>query len=408
MALKNRLTSALAATASALLLAACTPNMTPGSDLAGLGAAQQSAAQSAGQSENSAGAGPQSGPQSQGPATNLSRASQIWDTLTARQQAASVLMLSVPGTDAALATKLVEEVAPAGLLFMTDAVPADETLLPAQIEQLQAASAQPLLIAVDQEGGLVQRIKSDPSPGPEQLRTETPDAVQEAFSGRGEHLANLGFNTNFGIVADVTDSPDDFIYARVLGTDEKSASSRVAAAVTGEAGTVQSAIKHFPGHGPLAADSHVTVPTTQMPYAEWRETQAPPFIAGIDAGTDMVMMGHLVYADVAPEPASLSPKWHQVLRDDLGFDGIIVTDDMKMLRDSGDPQYQNAGANAVAALQAGATLILDIGQADQDPITFADGLVDSIAAAVDDGELPEETLRAAGVQLLAARLALSE
>ncbi len=192
----------------------------------------------------------------------------------------------------------------------------------------------------------------------------------------------------------------------MLGTTPDQAAAAVKAAVTGETGHVLSVIKHFPGHGAVAADSHSTIPTTNIGYEQWRETAALPFVAGIDAGVNMVMMGHLEYAEIAAGPASLSPQWHTILRDDLGFEGVIVTDDMKMLRENGDPALASAVDNAVTALNAGSTLILDIGRPDMDAYTFADHMISGIVAAVEDGTLSEETLRSAGLQIIDTRFEL--
>lgn len=341
------------------------------------------------------------------PVTIVDQAEALWEQMTPRQQAASVLMLNYPGTDGAAMAQFASEIEPTGLILMGDGIPEDEDALPDIIHDIQATSLLPLLIAVDQEGGLVRRVTSDPTPGAQELREEDPDATEVAFATRAQRLSELGFNTNFGIVADWSDDPDSFIYPRVLGTDPVSSSERVSAAVKGESGVVLSALKHFPGHGSVAADSHTAVPATEMAWEDWRENEAAPFISGIDAGAEMVMMGHLAYVEVDPLPASLSPTWVSILREDLGFEGVIVTDDMKMLRDSGVEEFADAGQNAVAALKAGVDLVLDIGQAGVAPADFANHLIDTIVAAVDSGDLPEERLREAGVRVLSQRLDLA-
>lgn len=340
------------------------------------------------------------------PVTVVDQAEALWEQMTPRQQAASVLMLNYPGTDGDAMAQFVSEIEPAGLILMGDGIPQDEDELPEMIGAIQSASLVPLLIAVDQEGGLVRRVSTDPTPGAQELREQDPDATEVAFSERAQRLHALGFNTNFGIVADWTGDPDSFIYARVLGTDPESSAERVGAAVAGESGVVLSALKHFPGHGSVKADSHTSIPTTDMPLEDWRESEAPPFTSGIDAGAEMVMMGHLAYIEVDLLPASLSPTWVNILRGDLGFEGVIVTDDMKMLRDNGLQEFADAGQNAVAALRAGVDLVLDIGQPGVAPEDFANGIIDSILAAVDSGDLPQETLREAGVRVLRQRLDL--
>lgn len=351
---------------------------------------------------------PQSEVQAPSSAITVDPALEVWDQMSPREQAASVLMLNYPGTDASSIAQFVREIQPAGLIFMGDGIPEDESSLLGTIEQIQSEAQLPLLIAVDQEGGLVRRVTTDTAPGAEELRNQDAQATKDAFAARGARLAELGFNTNFGIVADVTDDPGSFIHARVLGVDPDSAADRVAAAVEGEKPYVFSTVKHFPGHGGVAADSHFSVPATDMTYEQWQSSEAPPFIAGIDAGTEMVMLSHLAYTNIDTGPASLSPTWAAVLREDLGFDGVLVTDDMKMLRDNGIAEYQDAGRNAVAALNAGVDLILDIGESGVSPQDFANRLIDTILEAVESGELPEQALKAASVRVLELRLELED
>src|SRR5690606_28074457 len=122
--------------------------------------------------------------------------------------------------------------------------------------------------------------------------------------------ADTGANVNFGIIADVPPGPSSFISSRALGTDPDSASTRVVAAVKGEAGIVLSTLKHFPGHGAAPGDSHHSIPTTAQTLEQWRGADAKPFIAGIGAGAELLMFGHLAYTAVDAAPASLSARWH--------------------------------------------------------------------------------------------------
>src|SRR5690606_29120928 len=103
----------------------------------------------------------------------------------------------------------------------------------------------------------------------------------------------------------------------------------------------------FPGHGAAPGDSHRVIPRTDKTLERWRETDAVPFAAGIDAGASMVMFGHLSFTAVDAAPATLSARWHEILREDLGFEGVIVTDDLAMLQASGLEQYADPVANTV-------------------------------------------------------------
>jgi beta-N-acetylhexosaminidase len=321
------------------------------------------------------------------------------DAMTLEQRIASLLMVHVGGTSAGPIRSTIDGTGVAGVIFMGDNVASPEQVA-ATATALSADPGLPVLTAIDQEGGIVRRLP-DSGPGASALRTQDPSATESAFHDRAALVASAGVAINFGIVADVTGDRRSFIYSRTLGDDAASASPRVAAAVAGEQGTVFSTLKHFPGHGSVAGDSHSSVPTTGMGLDEWRATQAGPFQAGIDAGAEFVMLGHLRYSAVDAAPATLSATWVGILRDELGFDGIIVTDDMNMLEDSGEPAYADAGANAVAAIGAGVTLLLYVQGVD------VPGVVAAVAAAVRDGRIPMATIDDAAGRLLELRRGMS-
>jgi len=321
------------------------------------------------------------------------------DAMTLEQKIASLLMIHVGGTDAAAIRAVIDATGVAGVIYMGDNVRSVDQVA-AMTAVLSADPGLPVLTSIDQEGGVVRRLP-DSGPAAAQLRTQDPSATEAAFADRAALVASAGVSINFGIVADVTASRSSFIYSRTLGPDAASASPRVAAAVAGELGTVFSTLKHFPGHGSVAGDSHVSVPTTGMSIDEWRATQAPPFQAGIDAGAEFVMLGHLRYSAVDAAPASLSAIWNHILRDDLGFDGIIVTDDMSMLEHSGEPAFADQAANAVASIGAGTTLLLYVG-----PVNVGN-VVASVAAAVRDGRILLATINEAARRLLELRREMS-
>ncbi|MDQ4137377.1 MAG: glycoside hydrolase family 3 protein, partial [Actinomycetota bacterium] len=193
-----------------------------------------------------------------------------------------------------------------------------------------------------------------------------------------------------------------FIRSRTLGDTPAAAAPRVAAAVQGERGRVLSTLKHFPGHGVAPGDSHSSIPGTGMGYDEWRETHALPFEAGIGAGAELVMFGHLRFDAIDDAPATLSARWHDILRDDLGFDGVAVTDDLSMLEHSGEPEYADPVQNAVQALEAGNDLLLFVGHLD------VDAAVRAVTEAVESGRIPEERLDQAALRVLALRHSLAE
>ncbi len=330
------------------------------------------------------------------------------ESMTLRQKVASLLMLHQPGTDGAALRSFVDRYGVGGMILMGDNVPPTPAALAAETAAMVSDPALPPLIAIDEEGGDVTRLPWDDLPGAESLRVQPPEATEQAFSRRAALLAQVGVTVNFGTVADVTADPASFIFDRVLGTDPASASAHVAASVTGERGTVFSTLKHFPGHGETEADSHDSVPTTPVTLDQWRAKDAPSFVSGIKAGAELVMFGHLVYSAVDSAPASLSPAWHRILTEQLGFQGVTITDDMRMLQDTGLAEYQNPAENAVRALAAGNTMLLFVLPADpaaagMDP----DALVDAVVAAVQQGRISPAQIDADARKLLALRHSLA-
>lgn len=329
-------------------------------------------------------------------------------SMTLQQKVASLLMLHAPGTDGAALRAFVDQYGLGGLILMGDNIPASPDLLSQETTAISADPELPVLIATDEEGGDVARLGWDTLPGADQLKNLPPAATHDAFATRAQLLQQAGINVNFGIIADTTSDPQSFIYDRVLGTDPASAADRVAAAVSAEHGTVMSTLKHFPGHGETEADSHLTVPTTATSMDAWTTRDAPPFEAGVGAGAELVMFGHLVYSAVDAQPASLSSRWHEILRDDLGFTGIAITDDLRMLQDTGLAQYQNPSENAVAALQAGNTMLLFVTAADPAQDGIDPGrLIADIVSAVDNGRISLQQIDTDARKLLIARRTLA-
>lgn len=330
-----------------------------------------------------------------------------WGSMDLEEQAASLLMLYYPGTDPAATAQFVRDIQPGGLILMGDNIPADESQISANIAQWNEASTHPLLIGIDEEGGTVTRLPSDVFPAAPQLRDGPAADTTQAFEQRSELLKELGINVNFGIIADTTADPSSFIWPRVLGSTPQLASQNVAAAVQGESGNVASTLKHFPGHGLTAGDSHTSIPSSDVTADQWRELALPPFQSGVDAGAEFVMIGHLRFPQIADEPASLSPQWHEILRDEVGFEAVIITDSMSMLLDSGVPEYSDPVRNAIDSIAAGSTMVLMVGSPG-DTTENAHALVSGIADAVRSGEIDRETFDSAGVLLMEHRIRITE
>ncbi|MFT4220250.1 MAG: glycoside hydrolase family 3 N-terminal domain-containing protein [Microbacterium sp.] len=329
-------------------------------------------------------------------------AAEIVAGMSLRRKAASVVMGHIATTDADTLRQYMQSTHVGGFILMGANVPGDEDSLRRLTEAMTLDAALPPLISIDQEGGDVSRLAWDGFPGAVTLKGEKPAATRDAFLGRGSLVQRAGIGVNFGIVADVADG--GFMRRRALGTSPGRAAGRVAAAVDGEAGQVLSTVKHFPGHGGAAGDSHAGIPTTSMSKSAWRRGEAPPFEAAIQRGVPLLMFGHLRYRAVDKAPASLSATWHRIARDELGFTGVSITDDLGMLEASGLDAYSDPVANAVAALRAGNDMVLSVMFTTPDT---AARLTRGIMAAVRAGRLSEERLDEAATRVMALRLRLA-
>ena len=261
--------------------------------------------------------------------------------------------------------------------------------LTASLQRLSVRTepALPLLVAVDQEGGEIASAPwVSPQPAAADIGRRGDPAEARAVAGQiGQELLRAGVNTNFAPVVDTGFGVA--IGERSYGEDPGLVSSMGAEAVEGfEGAGIASAAKHFPNHGPAVADSHRALPVVEHDMETLRSRDLPPFRAAVEAGVPMVMAGHLLYPAVdAERPASLSPRWMELLREEIGFGGVVVTDDLAMAGASGGGTPERA---AVEAVKAGADLLV----VSSPPQQQADAY-DAVVAAVESGEIPEERIR---------------
>ncbi|MFF5113277.1 glycoside hydrolase family 3 protein [Streptosporangium sp. NPDC000509] len=229
---------------------------------------------------------------------------------------------------------------------------------------LQKASPEiPLLIGIDQENGKVSRLAPlvTPLPGASVIgATGDVSLARRAARVTGTELRALGVNLDFAPVADVNLNPrNPVIGPRAYGSDPKKVAPMVAAAVQGfhDAG-IGATAKHFPGHGDTAVDSHTGLPVIKHSRSQWNRLDAPPFAAAIGKDVDAIMSAHVVMPKLDPsgDPATLSkPILTGLLRERLGFDGVVSTDALDM---AGVRKKYRDGEVAVRAIQAGVDLLL--------------------------------------------------
>jgi beta-N-acetylhexosaminidase len=218
-----------------------------------------------------------------------------------------------------------------------------------------------VLVAVDEEGGGVTRVEAASGssyPGNAALGAVDDVTVTTAVAQSiGAMLADLGISLNLAPVADLDGNPaNPVIGVRSFGADPARVAAHTAAFVTGlQANMVAACAKHFPGHGRAAADSHVTLPSVAATLPELLATDLVPFRAAIEAGVRSVMTGHVVFPAIDELPATLSRRLvTEVLRGELGFDGVIITDALGM---AGIGDGAKRAAGAIGAIAAGADLI---------------------------------------------------
>lgn len=253
------------------------------------------------------------------------------------------------------------------------------------ISSYQSASGVPLLIGTDEEGGTVVRASSNPNLfshrglSPQALFAEGGmDSIIQDARQKSVTLLGLGVNVNLAPVADVSTDPNDFIYDRSFGQDAQATAEYVSNVVkTMDAEGIGSVLKHFPGYG-NNVDTHTGVAIDERPYETFQTSDFLPFTAGIQAGADAVLVSHNVMSCVDNQlPASLSPAVHNELRSTLGFQGVIMTDDLAM---DAVAAYAGDQSPAVMAVKAGNDMIITTDFQTQIP---------EVVQAVKSGEIDE-------------------
>ncbi|MDH2413171.1 glycoside hydrolase family 3 N-terminal domain-containing protein [Nocardioides sp. CER19] len=277
----------------------------------------------------------------------------------------------------------------------------DGSGVPALTAAIHAANPA-CVITTDEEGGDVTRLHAltgSPVPGPAALGALHDLTLTRTVGGLvGADLAAAGIDLDLGPVADVNSNPDNpVIGTRSFGSDPGIAAEHVAAWVRGLQETgVAACVKHFPGHGDTGEDSHLALPVLDVPLTTLRERELLPFAAAVAAGTRAVMTSHIVVPALDPElPATLSPVVLGLLRDELGFDGVIVSDALDMAGASASRGIPEA---AVLSLAAGADFLC-VGP--DKPASLVREIQAAIVDAVDGGRLAFARLEEAAARVAA-------
>lgn len=265
----------------------------------------------------------------------------------------------------------------------------------------QEITGLPIFLGVDEEGGTVARIASNLEFGVADVgdmseigATGDPENAHAVGDTIGGYLSNLGFNVDFAPVADVLTNPENTLMQyRSFGSDSELVSSMVVAELQGlQENGVYGVVKHFPGHGGTSGDSHDGAVSTSRTLEEMMSTELVPFYGAINTGTDFIMVGHISTPAITGNdiPSSLSEYMiTEVLRGQMGYDGIVVTDAMNM--GAITSSYSSSEA-AVLAIQAGVDIILM-------PEDF-EAAYNGVIEAVNNGTITEERINESVVRIV--------
>lgn len=282
------------------------------------------------------------------------------------------------------------------VLFARDFEGETKESLRKTVEAYQEASEIPMLISVDEEGGLVVRVskyrefRDSAFLSPRELYADGGmEEIAEDTKEKAELLLSLGINVNLAPVCDIADDKAAFLYDRSFGGTAKETADYVKTVVeTAKDAGLGSVLKHFPGYG-NNADTHEGIVRDSRSYEIYAENDFQPFLAGIKAGAGAVMVSHnIVQCMDGERPASLSPEVHRILREELAFDGVILTDDLYM---DAIQEFAGTEAAAVAAVLAGNDMLC---------CTDFEVQIPAVIAAVKDGRISEEQIDASVLRIL--------
>ena len=299
-----------------------------------------------------------------------------------------------------------------GIVYMADNLTDPEqttTMLSNMQEIARERTGLPVFLCVDEEGGSVARIAGNDAFGVTDVGNMSDIGasgdVQNAYNAGstiGSYLAALGFNVDFAPVADVLTNPDNQVLGqRSFGSDAQTVAGMVTSELQGlSAAGVYGMVKHFPGHGGTSGDSHDGAVSTDKTLEELMAEELVPFQSAIDGGVNFVMVGHISAPNVTGDnaPATLSKVLiTDVLRGQMGYNGIVITDAMNMEAITG---FYNSDKAAVLAVTAGADMIL----MPADYNTAYTGILN----AVNDGTITEERINESVTRIVKAKLAMGQ
>ena len=334
---------------------------------------------------------PETEPPTQAPADPLE---ELAETMTTEEKVGQLFLCRYDRTGAA--NHISQYHLGGFVLFASDFKDRTPGSISEEMASLQAASDIPLLLGVDEEGGTVVRVSRYPAfrssrfPSPRSVYDSGGlEALLDTEAEKCDLLTSVGLNLNMAPVCDITTDPRAFMYDRSLGRDPETTGEIIAAVVnTMTAHEVGSVLKHFPGYG-NNADTHVGIAVDARSLEALEAADLVPFRSGIDAGCGAILVSHTIVTALDDTlPASLSPAVISYLREKMGFDGVVMTDDLVM---QAITDTYGAGESAVLAVLAGNDMLCASEYVTQ---------YKAVLAAVQDGRIPMERIDEAVYRVL--------
>ncbi|MEC0256152.1 beta-N-acetylhexosaminidase [Paenibacillus lautus] len=319
---------------------------------------------------------------------------ELLNSMTVKEKIGQLVLVGIEGT--ALdntSRRLLEDYHVGGFIFFKDNIESAQQSVKLfnDLKEANAANPVPLWLSIDEEGGRVTRFPDEyvklPSSG--KVGSKGDLALTKRVGGLiAQKVAGLGLNMVFAPVLDINSNPNNPVIGdRSFGNTAETVSTQGIASMKGiqEHGVVP-VVKHFPGHGDTSVDSHLGLPVVNHDLKRLHELELVPFQQAIDEGADVVMVAHLLMKSIDPDtPSSYSkPVINDLLREEMGFKGVVITDDMTMGAISGST---DVGEASVKSVVAGSNMIL-IGH----EYALEEAVIQALTEAVESGVIPEETL----------------
>ncbi|GAA4893071.1 glycoside hydrolase family 3 protein [Streptomonospora salina] len=350
-----------------------------------------------------AGSGGSGSPSSPGGDEAAELARERLSEMSVEEKIGQLMVLTAAGTTAEENAGPVSDYHPGGLIYFSENLSGPEQIA-GMSNGLQDAAADsgagvPLFLGIDQEQGMVARLPVGARfPDAMAVGATRDTAHAEALAGAtAAELTALGINLDYAPVADTNTNPDNpVIGVRSFGSDPDLVAEMAGAeAAAFSEGGVVPVVKHFPGHGDTDTDSHTGLPVIDKPRQEWEREDLPPFRAAVDADVDAIMTAHVLMPELddSGEPSTLSPDViGGILREELGYDGIVTTDALNM---EGVRQTHTDGEIAVRAVLAGADQLL----MPPDP----QAAFDALRSAVEEERISTERLDRSVLRILTTK-----